>query len=95
MKHPHTVWADLKGELAILNLIRNEIHASLLKQGFRAQSSPFIPHITLLARPKLSEQIPYLKKSPVFIVREIILFESKVIEHQRVYPAIYKADLQE
>ncbi|MDP4271610.1 MAG: RNA 2',3'-cyclic phosphodiesterase [Bacteroidota bacterium] len=94
IKRAHTLWADVKGDTDILHQIRHEIHSALIEKGFQVQSSSFVPHITLLSRPRLAEQLPLLKKSAEFFVREIILFESKVIDHRREYPAIYKARLQ-
>ena len=85
----HTLWVGIGGNLRQLNLVWSGLHSELENNGFKLQSSGFIPHISLLSHPQLPLPDPdklKLVKSLRFKVTELILFESKVVDDRRVYP---------
>lgn len=91
------LWAGVGGDLEKLDEIWNEMHEELGMNGFPLQKAPFIPHITLLSRPKA--MVPELASFPLrrkkkFTVTEVILFESKVEDGKRVYPHLCSVELK-
>lgn len=95
--HPHTLWAGVGGSVRKLNQIQNDLHAELKNNGFELQQAPFKPHISLLSRPHemLHNLASFsLKRPGRFTVSEVIIFESKVADGKRVYPALHRARLK-
>lgn len=93
----HTLWAGIGGNTEKLDDIWYKLHEELVKKGFVLQETQFMPHITLLTRPKVL--VPDLETFKLritrnFILSEVILFESKVEEGRRVYPHLYCARLK-
>jgi RNA 2',3'-cyclic 3'-phosphodiesterase len=97
LKRPHTLWSAVGGSLIELNQMRDEIHAELADRGFNLENRKFIPHITLASRPNLRGVSPsdlQTKKRGQFMVNEVTLFESSVIQGKRTYTGIDKKRLQ-
>jgi len=93
----HTVWAGVSGSVGKLNQLWSDLHNELIKNGYELQKPPFRPHISLLSRPK--ESVASLSGFPIkrpgkFTVSEVIIFESKIVDGKRVYPALYHARLK-
>lgn len=97
-KRPHTVWTSVGGELRELNKLRDELHHELAQKGFILEDRSFKPHLTLISRPELdhldlaSVQTKLLGE---FLVREVVLFESKVIRGKRIYTHLFEESLKE
>ena len=57
----------------------------------------FKPHITLASRPKIDNinlSFVQAKKLGEFMVEELVLFESRVIDGKRVYIDLFRAALE-
>ncbi|BEG98837.1 RNA 2',3'-cyclic phosphodiesterase [Bacteroides sedimenti] len=94
---PHTLWAGVGGSVLKLNQLQSDLHEELKRNGFELEQSHFKPHISLLSRPReIGSNLKsfLLRRSGKFTVSEVILFESKVVEGKRVYPALYRAQLK-
>ncbi len=93
----HTLWAGVGGDLDKLQGLRSELHSELARNGYELQLASFTPHITLLTRP--TSNVTDLASFPLsnvgsFTLSEVILFESKMEDGQRVYPHVYGARLK-
>ncbi|OLN32830.1 RNA 2',3'-cyclic phosphodiesterase [Desulfosporosinus metallidurans] len=95
-KRPHTLWTGVGGSLSELDQLRDEIHTELAKNGFILEDRKFKPHITLASRPKLYDidlSVFHTKKLGEFIVKEVVLFESRAIGGKRTYMNLYSTSL--
>jgi 2'-5' RNA ligase len=96
LNRPHTLWTAVSGDRAELLRLRDDIHRSLLHQGFKLEERPFKPHLTLASRPVLGyTDLTALqtRKLGVFEVKDVILFESRVIRGKRTYTGLSGASL--
>lgn len=97
-RRPHTIWTAVSGELKKLNEIRNELHRELAQKGIALEERPFKPHLTLASRPEVDRvdlASVQSKKVGEFIVKEIVLFESKAISGKRIYTHLFEETLVE
>jgi 2'-5' RNA ligase len=95
-KRPHTLWTAVRGNLAELNRLRQDLHQELKNKGFNLDERKFKPHISLASRPKLDKIDISLVRSKIlgeYMVAEIVLFESKVIHGKRVYINLFRAGI--
>ena len=97
-KKPHTLWMAVKGDESALQSLRDDLHGELKKEGFALEERQFRPHISLVSRPELGEKdFSALREKDLgeWAVRELILFESKVIRGRRLYLDLIRAGLSE
>lgn len=95
-KRPHTLWTGVGGSLSELDQLRDEIHVELTRNGFILEDRKFKPHITLASRPKLCNidlSVFHTKKLVEFIVKEVVLFESRAIGGKRTYMNLFSTSL--
>ncbi|AOY74907.1 RNA 2',3'-cyclic phosphodiesterase [Clostridium formicaceticum] len=95
-KKPNILWSALGENLTQLHHLRNELHAELIKSGYRLEERPFKPHITLASRPKL-EAVNlgdfHAKKIGEFTVEDVTLFESRHINGKLTYIDMFRVNL--
>jgi 2'-5' RNA ligase len=97
-RRPHTMWTAVRGELMNLNEIRDELHRELVQKGIALEDRLFKPHLTLASRPEVDRvdlASVQSKKIGEFIVKEIVLFESKAISGKRIYTHFFEETLVE
>jgi len=97
IKRPHTLWTAIGRSLPELKKLRNELHNELANWGLVLEERKYKPYISLASRPKLegidlSEVL--FKKLGEFIIVEVVLFESKVINGSIVYNDLHRASLK-
>lgn len=86
------VSAKVGGELNKLSVLQSKLETEFEKCGFKKENRKYRPHITLARRFEAFQDcdissIPY--RPTGFIVKEIILFESKRISGRLVYEPLY------
>ncbi len=95
-KRPHTLWTAVNGSLTKLNRLRDDLHQELKNKGFVLDERQFKPHITLASRPRLDNidfSVVQSEKLGKFIVKDVVLFESRALQGKRVYEVLYRAGL--
>lgn len=91
---PRIIWVGVEGDgLGSLEILRDFVEKTARKQGFRKESKPFSPHITL-GRAKSDRIEPILKEKlrkserelfGSFLVREVILMRSQLFPEGPIY----------
>ena len=97
LKRSHTLWTSVSGDLLNLNQLKDTLHYELKDRAFKLEERQFKPHITLASRPKTDNidlSIVQVKKLGEFMVEELVLFESRVIDGKRVYIDLFRAALE-
>lgn len=96
LKRPHTLWTSLMGDFSELNGLRAELHTQLRQNEFQLEERSFKPHITLASRPQIgSIDLSAIQSRELgeFLVTEVVLFESKVIQGKRMYLDLSRTSL--
>ncbi|MCO5387146.1 RNA 2',3'-cyclic phosphodiesterase [Desulfosporosinus sp.] len=96
-KRPHTLWTAVNGSLTELNRLRDELHSELKNKSFELEERQFKPHVTLASRPNFENiDISAVQSATLgeFLVKEVVLFESRAIGGKRVYTDLFKARLE-
>lgn len=95
-KRPHTLWTGVNGSLTELKSLRDDLHRELKIKGFQLEDRHFKPHITIASRPKLDMfkiSDAQIKRLGEFVVKDVVLFESRAIRGKRVYVDLFRAAL--
>lgn len=104
VRRPSVVWAGLRGDLDALTRMQSEISNGLAPLGFRPESRPFHPHITIgragrvatpAQRRRIGALLPLIDASaPVFTVDSIVLFRTVAQRGLTRYAAIASLPLR-
>jgi len=57
IKNPRVLWIGINGDMAALGRLKRDIEEGLQEYGFKSESKPFVPHITV-GRVKKARPLP-------------------------------------
>lgn len=77
MKRLQIVWCSVKGDVKSLHALRDSLEDTLAAAGFKRDSRPFLPHITLVRQAGQKWDIRDVKlEKKIFKAERLVLFES-------------------
>jgi len=87
------VWCSVKGDLKALHSLRDSLEDSLAGKGFKRDSRPFLPHITLVRQAGKKWDIRDVKlEKKIFKVERLVLFESVRQNGELLYIPLHTSD---
>ncbi len=100
LSRPRVVWVGIKGGADILSRLAASISRSLEQAGFRGDSKPFKPHITVARIKGYSGKISYLVKEfsdHIFgkmLVKDVRVKRSKLTPQGPIYTTLKSFELE-
>lgn len=101
---PRIIWLGLKGNLKSLSALQKIIKKELIREGFKIDGKPFVPHLTLgrvkraraKERREIGRQMTKMREidfKSEWVIDEVVVYESKRLPEGSKYSKLFLSPL--